>query len=136
MSSNKVITVLGATGAQGGSVVRALLRHGGFHVRAVTRDPTKKAALDLLDFDKQLRGGSGESRVDLVEGQLDDEASLAKVFEGAHGVFGVTNFWEHGSMEKEFFQGYNLANAAKATNVKHVVWRYRTPYSLACSPMC
>ncbi|ELR24657.1 NmrAlike family protein [Acanthamoeba castellanii str. Neff] len=120
--SNKIITVLGATGNQGGSVVRALLTQGGYHVRAVTRDAGKKAALDLLDLDKQLRGGSGESRVELVEAQLDDEASLKRAFEGAYGVFGVTNYWEGADLMKEFHQGVHIAHAAKATHVKHLVW--------------
>jgi uncharacterized protein YbjT (DUF2867 family) len=113
-----VVAVLGATGKQGGSVVRALVRQGGYHVRAITRDTTKKEAQALLE----LVAGKNNSSIELVAANLDDKASLEKAFVGAHGVFGVTNFWEHMDMLKEFHQGVNITDAAKAAGVKHLIW--------------
>jgi len=57
-----------------------------------------------------------------VNADLDDVESLKKAFAGAYGVYGVTNFWEHFSGEKEKAQAKNIADAAKAAGVKHVVW--------------
>jgi uncharacterized protein YbjT (DUF2867 family) len=72
--------------------------------------------------------------VELVEAQLDDEASLKHAFEGAYGVFGVTNYWEGADVMKEFHQGVHIAHAAKATDVKHLVWRYKQASSF-CRPL-
>jgi uncharacterized protein YbjT (DUF2867 family) len=57
-----------------------------------------------------------------VRADLDDEESLKRAFQGAYGAFCVTNFWEHFSPEKEFSQATNMARAAKAAGVKHVIW--------------
>ncbi len=113
MADKKIIAVTGATGAQGGGLARAILAdpNGGFAVRAVTRDPNKDAA-------KTLAGKGAE----VVKGDLDDVESLKKAFAGAHGVYAVTNFWEHFSAEKEKAQAKNVADAAKAAGVKHVIW--------------
>jgi uncharacterized protein YbjT (DUF2867 family) len=113
MADKKIIAVVGATGAQGGGLVQAILNdpHGGFAVRAVTRDTGKDKA-------KALAAKGAE----VVKADLDDVESLKKAFAGAHGVFGVTNFWEHFSGEKEKAQARNIAEAAKAAGVKHVVW--------------
>jgi uncharacterized protein YbjT (DUF2867 family) len=113
MADKKIIAVVGATGAQGGGLVQAILNdpNGGFVVRAVTRDAAK-------DKSKALASKGAE----VVTADLDNVESLKKAFAGAHGVFGVTNFWEHFSGEKEKAQAKNIADAAKAAGVKHVVW--------------
>jgi uncharacterized protein YbjT (DUF2867 family) len=113
MADKKIIAVLGATGSQGGGLCRAILADpaGGFACRAITRDSTKEKA-------KELKGAGAE----VVEANLDDVASLKKAFAGAHGVYAVTNFWEHFSGDKEIAQAKNIAEAAKAAGVKHVVW--------------
>src|SRR4030095_6354916 len=109
----KIIAVVGATGVQGGGLARAILADpsGGFSVRAITRDPNKDSA-------KALASQGAE----VVSANLDDVESLKKAFAGAHGVYGVTNFWEHFSGEKEKAQAKNIADAAKAAGRKHVVW--------------
>jgi len=109
----KVIAVLGSTGGQGGGLCRAILADpsSGFSCRAVTRDPNKDKA-------KALAAAGAE----VVAADLDDVESLKKAFAGAYGVFAVTNFWEHFSAEKEKAQAKNVAEAAKAAGVQHVVW--------------
>jgi uncharacterized protein YbjT (DUF2867 family) len=113
MADKKIIAVTGATGAQGGGLARAILADsgGGFAVRALTRDPNKDKA-------KELAAKGAE----VVKADLDDVESLKKAFAGAHGVYAVTNFWEHFSAEKEKAQAKNIAEAAKAAGVKHVIW--------------
>ncbi len=113
MTDKKVIAVLGATGAQGGSLARAILADPGseFAVRAITRDPSKEQAQALAS-----------AGAEVVQADLDDEASLRAAFEGAHGVFAVTNFWEHFSGDKELEQAGNIARAAKAAGVRHAIW--------------
>ena len=110
---DKRIAVIGATGAQGGGVARAILADpaGGFSVRAVTRRTTSDAALALS------RAGA-----EVMEADLDNVDSLVAAFTGAYGVFAVTNFWEHFSAEKELEQATNIAEAAKRAGVQHVVW--------------
>ena len=109
----KIIAVVGATGVQGGGLARAILADpsSGLSLRAITRDPSKDNA-------KALAAKGAE----VVSANLDDVESLKKAFAGAHGVFGVTNFWEHFSAEKEKAQAKNIADAAKAAGVKHVIW--------------
>jgi nucleoside-diphosphate-sugar epimerase len=111
--ANKIIAVVGATGAQGGGLCAAILNdpEGGFTCRAITRDPDKAAA-------KALAAKGAE----VVRADLDDKGSLERAFAGAHGVFCVTAFWEHFSAEKEKAQARNMAEAAKAAGVKHVIW--------------
>jgi uncharacterized protein YbjT (DUF2867 family) len=113
MADKKIIAVVGATGSQGGGLARAILAdpNGGFAVRAVTRDTNKDNA-------KALASQGAE----VVSANLDDVESLKKAFAGAHGVYAVTNFWEHFSGEKEKTQAKNIADAAKAAGVKHVIW--------------
>src|SRR5215213_8573108 len=113
MADKKIIAVTGSTGSQGGGLVRAILADasGGFAVRAITRDPNSDKA-------KALAAAGAE----VVAGNLDDAASLQKAFAGAYGVYGVTNFWEHFSGEKEIEQAKNIAEAAKAAGAKHVIW--------------
>lgn len=124
MTTPKILVVLGATGAQGGGLARAILDdpEGGFALRAVTRSPEKAA-------DLAKRGA------EVVSADLDDVESLKRAFQGAHGVFALTNFWEHFSVDREKQQAKNIAEAAKAAGVKHVVWstledtRKRVPLS-------
>jgi len=113
MADKKIIAVLGSTGAQGGSLSRAILADaaGGFSCRAVTRDTSKDKA-------KALATAGAE----VVKADLDDVESLKKAFAGAHGVYAVTNFWEHFSGAKEKTQAKNIADAAKAAGVKHIIW--------------
>src|SRR6202140_2053769 len=106
MSSNskKLIAVIGATGQQGGAVVRALQAQGQFKVRALTRHPDKH------------RGLADE----VVAADLDRPETLKAAFAGAHGVFLVTNFWEQGT--DEFKQAAAVVRAAKEAGVQHFVW--------------
>ncbi len=111
--TKKTIVVLGATGAQGGGLVRAILadRSGDFAVRAVTRDPKSDKAQELARLGAEV-----------VAADLDDVESLARVFNGAYGAFGVTFFWAHFSVEKEQAEARNIAVAAKRAGLKHVIW--------------
>ena len=113
MATKKIIAVVGATGHQGGGLARAILddAKGDFAVRAITRDVNKPEARALAS-----------KGAELVRADLDDVESLKRAFAGAYGVYGVTNFWEHLSAEKEKAQARNLAEAARATGVKHVIW--------------
>jgi uncharacterized protein YbjT (DUF2867 family) len=113
MADKKIIAVIGATGSQGGGLCQAILAdpNGGFAVRAITRDPNKDKA-------KALAAKGAE----VVSANLDDVASLKKAFAGAYGVYGVTNFWESFSAATEKAQAKNIADAAKAAGVKHVIW--------------
>ena len=113
MADKKIIAVTGSTGSQGGGLVRAILADssGGFAARAITRDPGKDKAKALA-----ARGA------EVVKGDLDDVESLKKAFAGAYGVYAVTNFWEHFSGDKEIQQAKNIAEAARAAGVKHVIW--------------
>ena len=112
------ILVFGATGAQGGSVARALLSRGKFAVRAITRKTDSPAANALRDLGAEI-----------VQGDLDDPASLAAALEGVYGVFGVTNFWEH--FDKEGPQGRNLVEAVAAAKVQHFIFSTLPPIEKA-----
>jgi len=109
----RIIAVVGATGAQGGGLVRAILndKNGPFAVRAITRDVNSDKAKALA-----------EAGAEVVAADLDDVKSLKKAFEGAHGAFCVTFFWAHFKPEKELSQARNMAQAAKDAGVKHVIW--------------
>lgn len=113
MRSKRVIAVTGATGAQGGGLVRAILRDadGGFAVRALTRNPESAKAKALAELGAEVAAAD-----------VDDPASLERAFEGAYGAFCVTFFWDHMSAPKETQQARNLAMAAKAAGLRHVVW--------------
>jgi uncharacterized protein YbjT (DUF2867 family) len=113
MAEKKIIAVLGSTGSQGGAVSRAILADasGGFACRAITRDPGKEKARALA-----------AQGAEVVAADIDDVESLKKAFAGVHGVYAVTNFWEHFSAEKEKAQAKNIADAAKAAGVQHVIW--------------
>jgi uncharacterized protein YbjT (DUF2867 family) len=113
MSGKKVIAVIGATGAQGGGLARAILqdRDGPFSLRAVTRDPESDKA--------QALAAAG---AEVVRADLDDKESLDRAFSGAYGAFCITNFWETFSPELEKKQAGNMASAAKDAGVQHVIW--------------
>ena len=104
----KTILVIGATGAQGGSVAGHLLDRARFKVRALTRKPESEKAAKLA-----ARGA------EVVRGELDDRASLRAALKGVDAVFGVTNYWEH--FEKEAEHGRNLLNAVAGAEVEHLV---------------
>ena len=113
MSEKKLIAVTGATGAQGGGLVRAILADptGGFAVRAITRKPDSDAARALA-----------AAGAEVVAADTDDPATLDRAFAGAYGVFCVTNFWEHLDVPREQRQARAMAQATKRAGVKHVVW--------------
>jgi uncharacterized protein YbjT (DUF2867 family) len=111
MSSNnkKIVAVIGATGQQGGGVVRALQAREGFKVRALTRNPDKHREL----------------AEEVVEADLDQPETLNAAFEGAHGVFLVTNFDARARREErtnELKQATAAVRAAKDSGVKHFIW--------------
>ena len=113
MKSARIIAVVGATGLQGGGLVRAILDAptAGFTVRALTRHPLAERAMALA-----ARG------VEVVATDLDDAASVERAFAGAYGAFCVTNFWEHFSPDRELRQAAAMAQAARRTGLQHVLW--------------
>ena len=113
MAQKKIIAVVGATGAQGGALVRAILAHrdGPFAARALTRKPESDKAKALA-----------AEGIEVVAADLDDPATLERAFAGAYGGFCITNFWEHFSPERELAQATNMARAAKTAELQHVVW--------------
>ena len=104
-SSKKIIAVAGATGAQGGGVLRALQEHGGYVVRALTRDPVKAAG--LAD--------------EVVEADFDRPETLRRAFEGVYGVFANTNSFAAPDTD-EIAQGKAMVDAAKGAGVTHFIW--------------
>jgi uncharacterized protein YbjT (DUF2867 family) len=109
----KTIAVIGATGAQGGGLMRAILadRQGPFAARAITRKPESEAARALASLGAEV-----------VAGDADDPESLERAFAGAHGAFCVTPFWEHFSPARELAQAANMARAAKRAGIEHAIW--------------
>ena len=113
MGKKRIIAVVGATGSQGGGLVRAILADadGPFRARALTRNPGSDKAKALAKLGAEV-----------VQADLDDPASLKRAFAGAYGAYCVTNYWEHFSPEKELAQAANMAEAAKEAGLEHVVW--------------
>ncbi len=113
MSPKKVIAVVGATGAQGGGLVRAILddKSGEFAARGITRDVSAPKAKELAQLGAEV-----------VAGDVDDVESLKRAFDGAYGAFCVTFFWHHMSAEKEVEEARHMAEAAKAAGLQHVIW--------------
>jgi uncharacterized protein YbjT (DUF2867 family) len=113
MADKKIIAVVGATGIQGGGLVRAIMGDisGGFAVRALTRDPDSEKAQELAKLGAEV-----------VKADLDSGPSLKAAFDGAYGAFCVTFFFEHFVPERELVQAAAMAQAAKQTGLKHVVW--------------
>ena len=113
MSEKKVIAVVGATGAQGGGLVRAILndRNSPFKARALTRDVNSDKARALAALGAET-----------VNGDVDDLEGLKRAFAGAHGAYCVTFYWAHFSPERELAEARAMAQAAKHAGVKHVIW--------------
>ena len=113
MAEKKIIAVVGATGAQGGGLVRAILSDagGGFTARALTRDVNSDKAKALAKLGAEV-----------VAADVDDIESLKRAFKGAYGAFCVTFFWAHFSPEKEFANATAMAKAAKHAGLQHVIW--------------
>ena len=113
MPSRKIIAVFGATGAQGGGLVRSILsdKDGPYVARAITRKPTSDKARALADMG-----------VEVVAGDADQPSTLAPALAGAYGAFCVTNFWEHLSADREGVQAAAMARATREAGVEHVVW--------------
>jgi uncharacterized protein YbjT (DUF2867 family) len=113
MSEKKIIAVIGATGAQGGGLVRAIMNEsdGRFTARAVTRNVDSPKAQELAALGAEV-----------VAANVDDILSLERAFDGAYGAYCVTFFWEHFSPEKEGQHARNMATAAKTMGVQHVIW--------------
>jgi uncharacterized protein YbjT (DUF2867 family) len=113
MSDKKIIAVVGATGAQGGGVARAILAdpRGEFRVRAITRDIHSEKANALA-----------AAGAEIVQANVDDQASLERAFTGAYGAYCVTFFWDHLSAEKETVEASNMAHAAKKAGIQHAIW--------------
>jgi uncharacterized protein YbjT (DUF2867 family) len=113
MSEKKIIAVVGATGAQGGGLVRAITsdKDGPFIARAITRDVNSDKARALAALGAEV-----------VAGDVDDAASLRRAFEGAYGAYCVTFFWNHFSPSTELAQARAMAEAARDAGVKHVIW--------------
>jgi len=113
MSENKIITVFGATGAQGSGLVKAICAdpRSEFRARAVTREPESEKARALAALGAEV-----------VYGDLENEASVAKALEGAYGAYFVTFFWAHFSAEREIAEASLFARAAKAAGIRHAIW--------------
>ena len=109
MANQNVVLVTGATGQQGGAVARELLAHG-YRVKAMTRKPDGDKAKALAKLGAQV-----------IQGDLDDAASLERALQGVWGVFAVQNTWEAG-VEKEEVQGKLMAEIAKKAGVQHYVY--------------
>jgi uncharacterized protein YbjT (DUF2867 family) len=113
MNTKRTIVVIGATGAQGSGLVRAILNDPDheFNVRAITRDVNTDKAKELVRLGAEV-----------VAADVDDAESLKKAFHGAWGAYCVTFFWNHFSPEKEQEQAKAMAEAAKHAGIKHVIW--------------
>jgi uncharacterized protein YbjT (DUF2867 family) len=109
----RIITVFGATGAQGGGLARAILADPArrFAVRAVTRRPHSEAARALA------RAGAT-----IVAADMNDAASVQRAVDGAYGAYCVTSFWDHASPEVELRHAEMLAEAVARAGVAHVIW--------------
>jgi uncharacterized protein YbjT (DUF2867 family) len=113
MQSKEIITVFGATGAQGGGLARAILQdtNSSFAVRAVTRDVNSDKAKELAQLGAEL-----------VAADIDDRQSVENALKGAYGAFFVTFFWAHYSAEKEKAEAAIYAEAARQAGLKHIIW--------------
>ncbi len=113
MTDRKIIVVLGATGAQGGGLIRAIHTDPAsrFRARAVTRNPASDKAKALAALGAEV-----------VAGDVSDPASIARAFQGAYGAYCVTFFWDHFSAERETAEARQMAQAAKGAGLAHVIW--------------
>ena len=113
MPAKKLIAVVGATGAQGGGLVRSILADPGgpFSVRAIARDVNSAGARALA-----------AAGAEVVAADVEDAASVRRAFDGAHGAYCVTFFWAHFSPEKELADAATMAAAARDAGVAHAIW--------------
>jgi uncharacterized protein YbjT (DUF2867 family) len=113
MTDTKIIAVAGATGSQGGGLVRAIMDdpNSPFTARALTRDVNSDKAKALAALGAEV-----------VAADVDDGDSMKRAFAGAYGAFCVTFFWEHFSPEKELAHAKGMAEAAKHAGLQHVIW--------------
>ncbi|KAH7027706.1 NmrA-like family protein [Microdochium trichocladiopsis] len=115
MASKKILTIFGATGAQGGGIISTFLHDAKLKnewaLRGVTRDVSKDSAKKLAS-----------QGVEVVAADLNDKASLVKAMKDSYAVFAVTNYWEKADADLEIKQGKDLADAAKETGVQHYIW--------------
>jgi uncharacterized protein YbjT (DUF2867 family) len=113
MPEKNIIVVFGATGAQGGGVARAILndKNSSFSVRAVTRDTQSDKAKELAAMGAEV-----------VAADIDDKQSMNHALDGAYGAYFVTFYWAHFSPEKEYREACSMAEAAKESGLKHVIW--------------
>jgi len=113
MPAKKIIAVVGATGAQGGGLVRSILADPGgpFSVRAIARDVNSAGARALA-----------AAGAEVVAADVEDAASVRRAFDGAHGAYCVTFFWAHFSPEKELADAATMAAAARDAGVAHAIW--------------
>ena len=108
-----LIVVVGATGAQGGSVIDYVMKLNKFTLRGITRDPDSNSSKRLIE-----RG------VEMVKADLNNMEELKRAFDGAYGVFGVTNFWQKECMEhiwRELEHGKNIVDASRASGAQHLI---------------
>lgn len=113
MDHSKLITVFGATGAQGGGLVRAILNdpQSGYSVRAVTRDANSDKSKALAKLGAEV-----------VEADINNTGSIKNALKDAYGAFFITFFWEHFSAETEMQQVKNFIEAAQESNLQHIIW--------------
>lgn len=115
MSQKKLLTIFGATGNQGGSILATYLSRpdlqSKYSLRGITRDPASSKSRALAS-----------QGVEMVRADLNDPSSLAAAIRASYGVFGVTDFWAVMSKEVEVRQGRNIFEACKAEGVRHFVW--------------
>jgi uncharacterized protein YbjT (DUF2867 family) len=113
VAEKRVIAVVGATGAQGGGVVRAIVNDptGGYAARAIVRDVNSPKAKELANLGAEV-----------IAGDVDDAESLKRAFKGAYGAFCVTFYWAHMSPDREIANAKALATAASAAGVQHAIW--------------
>jgi uncharacterized protein YbjT (DUF2867 family) len=113
MADKKIIAVFGATGAQGGGLVRAILSdpNGGFAARVITRHPDSGKAKEFAKMGAEV-----------VAADIDNPESVNKALAGCYAAYCVTFFWAHFSPEKEMQEAQTMAEAAKNAGLKHVIW--------------
>lgn len=115
MAPSKILTVFGATGTQGGSVIAAVLANSKlsseYKLRGISRDPSKPNAQKL-----------SSQGVEMVTADMNDTGALQSAISGSHAVFATTNYWETQSKETEVQQGKNVADVSAAAGVKHLIW--------------
>jgi putative NADH-flavin reductase len=120
-SNKKLLTIFGATGNQGGSILDIVLARPDlkekYALRGITRDPSSKKSQAL-----------NEQGVEMVKADVDDAESVKAATKDSYGVFGVTDFWSILDKEREIRQGKNIFHACKENGVKHFVWS-ALPYS-------